>query len=267
VDTQTNTTVKTIPVGSNPTGMAINSVGTNLYVTEMGGSDSVTVIDTITDTVVTKIPVGTGEWPVGAQITPDDKFVYVAYYSSKGSTAWGGDGTTVGVIDTATNTVIATVTVGKGPGDIAIKKTIKCSDQHAVFDPKTGIVSIPAIDIPTLDPFTGESTGKFTVAKAQLSLFKGVEDFAFVNDSFSIISTDVVSSYPCHAQYIYADGKFSKGGTIHLPYVDVPSVIVIPPNTQIPGPVHVYDATLRQLALDSMIFHLADYKSLGTLKQ
>jgi len=145
------------------------------------------------------------------------------------------------------------------------KPSQNCKEKHATFDIATGLVTIPAIDIPTLDPFTGESTGMFATFSAQLNLLKGVEDFGLISDSFKVLQADVTEHDPCHAQYIYADGKFSKGGTIQLPYVDVPSVVVIPPNVQIPGPTQVYDATLRQLALDSMIFHLADYKHIGTL--
>lgn len=146
------------------------------------------------------------------------------------------------------------------------KPSQNCKEKHATFNIATGLVTIPAIDIPTLDPFTGESTGMFATFSAQLNLLKGVEDFGLLSDSFKVLQADVTEHDPCHAQYTYADGKFSKGGTIHLPYVDVPSVIVIPPNVQIPGPTQIYDATLRQLALDTLIFHLADYKSLGTLK-
>lgn len=141
-----------------------------------------------------------------------------------------------------------------------------CKGKHTTFDPATGLVTIPALDIPTLDPFTGEPTGMLATFSAQLNLLKGVEDFGLISDSFKVLQVDVTKHDECNAEYTYADGKYSKGGTVHLPYVDVPSVIVIPPNTQIPGPVHVYDATLKQLAVDSMVFHIADYKNLGALK-
>jgi Concanavalin A-like lectin/glucanases superfamily len=140
-----------------------------------------------------------------------------------------------------------------------------CKDKHATFDSTTGLVSIPALDIPTLDPFTGEPTGMLATFSAQLNLLKGVEDFGLIPDSFKVLQVDVTTPDPCNAGYSYADGKYSKGGTLHLPYVDVPSVIVIPPNTRIPGPVLVYDATLKQLAVDSVVFHIADYKNMGTL--
>jgi len=143
--------------------------------------------------------------------------------------------------------------------------TSDCSGKHATFDTATGLVTIPALDIPTLDPFTGESTGTLATFSAQLKLLKGIEDFGLVTGSFKVLQVDVKTHDSCNAEYTYADGKYSKGGTVHLPYVDVPSVIIIPPNVQVPGPTHVYDATLKQLALDLTIFHIDNYQRLGTL--
>ena len=59
----------------------------------------------------------------------------------------------------------------------------------------------------------------------------------------------------CHAKYTYADGKFDKGGWLHMPFVQVPSIIVVPPNLRIPGPTQVFDVTLRQLAVDDSVLH------------
>src|SRR6185295_5972447 len=51
LDTASNVVVKTIDVGLHPTGMALSPAGDRLYVTN-ANSDSVSVIDTATDTVV-----------------------------------------------------------------------------------------------------------------------------------------------------------------------------------------------------------------------
>jgi len=67
------------------------------------GDDTVSAIDTSTNTVTAGVPVGDG--PVGVSVTPDGRFVYVANYSSND----------VSVIRTSTNTVIATVPVGGDP--------------------------------------------------------------------------------------------------------------------------------------------------------
>ena len=66
-------------------------------------SNSVSVINTATDTVTTTVPVG--DVPFGVAVTPDGAFVYVANRNSN----------SVSVIDTADNTVIATVGVESDP--------------------------------------------------------------------------------------------------------------------------------------------------------
>src|SRR5215218_7496635 len=50
IDRATNTVTATIPVGSNPTGVAITPDGTRVYVTNLN-SNNVSVIDTATNTV------------------------------------------------------------------------------------------------------------------------------------------------------------------------------------------------------------------------
>ena len=72
------------------------------YVTN-AGANSVSVIDTATNTVVATVPVGFS--PTGVAITPDGTRVYVS-------------GIPVTVIDTATNTVVATLPVSGGVGAI-----------------------------------------------------------------------------------------------------------------------------------------------------
>src|SRR5258706_4787745 len=77
----------------------------NAYITNQS-SNTVSVMDTGTDTVIATIPVGVT--PFGVAVSPDGSKVYVANISSN----------TVSVIDTATNTVSATITVGPPPPDI-----------------------------------------------------------------------------------------------------------------------------------------------------
>jgi YVTN family beta-propeller protein len=73
------------------------------------GSNTVSVIDTATSTVVWTVPVG--EHPRGVAVTPDGRHAYVANVGSN----------TVSVIDTATSTVVgAPVPVGNGPTGVAI---------------------------------------------------------------------------------------------------------------------------------------------------
>ena len=82
----------------------MNPAGTRVYVANNGnGSNSVSVIDTATNTVIATVPVGT--WPRGVSVNPAGTRVYVA----------NGGSNNVSVIDTATNTVVATVLVGDWP--------------------------------------------------------------------------------------------------------------------------------------------------------
>jgi YVTN family beta-propeller protein len=82
-------------------------------------SANVSVIDTASNKVVATIPVGLG--PIGVAITPDcshssecgdsphPPLAYVTIYADN----------TVSVIDTASNTVVATIPVGNAPVAVA----------------------------------------------------------------------------------------------------------------------------------------------------
>lgn len=72
------------------------------------GSNTVSVINTATNTVTTTVPVGTS--PSGVAVHPAGTFAYVA----------NTNGSTISVINTATNTVTATVPVGDDPGGVAV---------------------------------------------------------------------------------------------------------------------------------------------------
>ncbi len=85
----------------------IADAGTYAYITN-GGSNTVSVINTATDTITAVVSVGST--PYGVAVSPDGTKVYVA---NRGSN-------TVSVIDTATNNVTATVPVGNTPEGAAV---------------------------------------------------------------------------------------------------------------------------------------------------
>jgi YVTN family beta-propeller protein len=94
-------------------GVAVSPDGSKVYVTNRAGvnenNNNVSVIDTTTNTVVGGlIPVGSG--PNGAAITPDGSKVYIPNLLDN----------TVSVIDTAANSVIATIPVGNAPAALGI---------------------------------------------------------------------------------------------------------------------------------------------------
>jgi YVTN family beta-propeller protein len=102
-------------------GVAVSPDGSNIYVAISGGTAFgfgaiVVVIDSTTETETARIVIG-NNYPDssigGLAITPDGSKIYVTINSYNGSTVW--------VIDTATNMVIGSpVPVGSSPSGIAI---------------------------------------------------------------------------------------------------------------------------------------------------
>lgn len=105
--------VDTVDVGEDPVAVAVHPDGSVLYVTRAGDSDSVTVIDTATNTVITTIAVGNN--PDGVAFSPDGTRAFVANTDEYDN----GGLDTVTVIDTATHTAIGTITVGNVPTGVA----------------------------------------------------------------------------------------------------------------------------------------------------
>jgi YVTN family beta-propeller protein len=119
ISTATNTVVRSVdpPFLAGATmnfgGIGITPDGTHVYVgyqDVMFGSSVVQVIATATNTQETMVILDAGSFPMGVSITPDGSYAYVAL-------SWGN---AVGVIGTATNTVVATTPVGSSPAYIAI---------------------------------------------------------------------------------------------------------------------------------------------------
>jgi len=105
IDIESNNVVATIPVGSQPLGVAVNNTGTRIYVTNL---DSVSVIDGSSKSVIATLPLG-GEL-TGVAVNPAGTRVYVGDLVSD----------TVKVIDASGNTVIATVPVGSAPRGVVV---------------------------------------------------------------------------------------------------------------------------------------------------
>jgi YVTN family beta-propeller protein len=152
IDTGTDTVVATIPVGDSPTTLAVAPSGNEVYVVVNGGA--IQVIKSALGAVAATIPVpGSGG---GLAFTPDGSRAYLAsgpisvidtasrsvvhsffadsgsatavavspngsraYFGTNGTDPFGG-GAGVAVLDTATNAVVATVTLGTLPGQIAL---------------------------------------------------------------------------------------------------------------------------------------------------
>jgi YVTN family beta-propeller protein len=106
IDTATNTPVGVIPVGVNPTHVAVSADGAQAYVAN-SASSSVSVIDTASDAVVATIALGAN--PSALAVTPNGAWLYVLLASG-----------VVEVVDTVTYATVATVAIGGTSGGIAI---------------------------------------------------------------------------------------------------------------------------------------------------
>jgi YVTN family beta-propeller protein len=100
-------TVDVITVGSSPSAIAINPLGTRLYVSN-GGSSTVSVVDTVTNLEITKVSVGSQ--PSGLAVSADGTKVYALSRATNKVT----------VFSTANNQVIGSAAVGASPRGIVL---------------------------------------------------------------------------------------------------------------------------------------------------
>jgi YVTN family beta-propeller protein len=128
-----------VPLGGIPQGMAVSPNGSQAYVTNVS-NNTVSVVNTATNTTVASIPVGSN--PFAIAVSPNGSTAYVTNMNSN----------TVSVINTATNTVTATIPVGTAPAGMAISPngstayvTNLSSNTVSVIDTATNTVtaSIP----------------------------------------------------------------------------------------------------------------------------
>ena len=99
--------VQNIAAGNFPQDVAVNSNTNRIYVPNWG-SNSVSVINAATNSVVATVGVGANPW--GVAVNSVTNRIYVANY-------WSNN---VSVINGATNTVVATVAVGANPLGVAV---------------------------------------------------------------------------------------------------------------------------------------------------
>jgi YVTN family beta-propeller protein len=138
-----------VRVGGKPHNVQVSPDGTRVWVTNngepatadasahqgmdkdehqaMGGAGAVWVIDTTTDVVIAKVPVGLH--PAHVVLTPDGRFAYVTN---------GGDNT-LSVIDASTQRRVSTIAVGKFPHGIRFSPD---GTQAYVANLKGGTVSV-----------------------------------------------------------------------------------------------------------------------------
>ncbi|HEX6731584.1 MAG TPA: hypothetical protein VF074_16280, partial [Pyrinomonadaceae bacterium] len=192
INTATNSVVTNIPL---PVDVAIAPAvtpnGALLYVTCLSFSTGpkLAVIDTATNTVVTLVPLP-GTVPFGVAITPDGAFAYVA--NNGGGVCCGGGGvpSSVSVIDTATNTIVAIVPVGS-PNGIAVSP-----DGALVYVTNLSNNTVSVIDTATNSPFAVVPVGTFPLGVAFGTLNEPVDPIESLIDQVE----ELIRSGRAHAR-------------------------------------------------------------------
>lgn len=113
IDPLTNTITKTVPIGRNPSGLAVNPRTDKIYIAD--DDTKLRVVDARTLATESVIEVGAGG-PAGGvvAVNPANNKVYV----TKGETAAAPAATKI--VDAATNTVAATVPAPNGPDGLVV---------------------------------------------------------------------------------------------------------------------------------------------------
>lgn len=218
IDTSLGAVTATIP-GVNSFGTAVTPDGNFAYITNLGGSCTVTVVETATNTVVTHVDVGgclSGGGAYDLAVTPDGAYVYLASW-------WGNS---VSVIDTSTNTLYTVFGVGNRPQSIAITPdgalayvTVEADNQVKVIDIATNTI-IHTIPV---------GSGPFGVAITP----DGALAYVTLRGDGQVIAIDIATSTVVHT----------------IPVGNFPTGIAITPDGALAYAVNNFDSTVSVIEL------------------
>lgn len=191
-DTADFSTFDEITVGANPSRLALTQDGALAYVVNHGGN-SVSVINTTTDPMEVIDVVDVGSQPFGLAITRDGTRVYVA-----DAGPYPGTGTSVSVIDTASNSFDPPFAVESHPVEVVVT----ADGAHIyVSHPEAGTVSIvdTSTGVPTGSRFIGGipwglAIGPIPVIEVDIDIKPGSDPNSISPSSAGVIPVGVFSS-------------------------------------------------------------------------
>lgn len=150
IDTATNTVSATIQLSAEATGLAFTPSGAFAYVAENTNPGAVVVLAIPANTVAATIPLGEGTAnPIKVAITPDGSLAYVTNLGSNN----------VSVINTSTNTVLATIPVGSEPYGIVASPDGSVIYAGNAGDSTISIISTATNSVISTLPIAGGVTG------------------------------------------------------------------------------------------------------------
>jgi YVTN family beta-propeller protein len=216
IDTTTDTVLATLPAGSIPTGVAVKPDGSKAYVTNDGES-STTVIDGVNNTVLKTI---TGTGGIGAAVSPDGTKVYT---SGQITNTLSG----VAVIDTTSDTVIATIPITAGESTVDAISPDGGTLYVATYVGNTGYVKISTASntvTKTVSVGGGEQFG-IQVSPDGSKLYLASYDCSCV----SVISTandTLITSIPL-SQYVIGLALSLDGNNLYVTHGYNPTMVAV----------------------------------------
>jgi YVTN family beta-propeller protein len=145
IDGATHKTVATVGVGVSPAQMALSPDRKSLYIANTG-SNTVSVLNTKTDTIGRTIALPPRSRPIDVAVNPDGRYLYAA----------DGGSNRVSVVDTRAKRVVKSVRVGTQPLSVAV-----APDGRTVYAANSGSGDVSVIDAMTNRVVRSIPTGRF----------------------------------------------------------------------------------------------------------
>ena len=205
ISVATNTVTASIPIGTFPAnypeGLAVSPSGGTVYVTNYEGN-TVSVVNTSTDTVTAVIPVGS--YPQGVAVSPDGNTVYAANH---------GDGT-ISVINATTNAVTGTISLGANSGPAYVAFAPSGATAY-VTDGKSNAVSVIATGSETVTATipVGANPNGLTVTPDGRSVY--VANFGGGVSAISTATNTVTATIPTSTTPVEV-ANYPVGGSVYV---------------------------------------------------
>ncbi len=159
---------------------------------------------------------------------------------------------------TAVSVTNATPKCSTTGGGTTTTSTTECGNP-AKYDAATRIATIPAVDLPVLDPLTGKASSQMATFSCNLQQSAGVDDF-----KVDAASLKFVAMTPSHlvqnALFEASTNEFDTGGKLTM-CVQVPNVVITPLGVTSLPPSN-YRVIMRQLAIQPDTLHIESIQPL-----
>jgi YVTN family beta-propeller protein len=148
--------VTRIPVGASPLGIAINRDGSRLFVADNDAFQSLTIIDTATRAVITRIPLNETYEPYAVAVSPDDFHVTVGYRNAG----------VLKVVNTRTRSVEQSLSGAASPASLKYQ-----SDGSHIFGVSMGIDAISRWTVSPAETYVAPARLANTGSQESISLW------------------------------------------------------------------------------------------------